>query len=170
MAFHSCSGQCRWLAALLLLAIAGCGGGSEQLEVVPVSGVVMYKGNPVSGAQVSFVAEGSPRPATGVTNDKGEFQLSTYDVNDGAVPGEHTITVAKFQSQAAAAAPAMDSREMLSRPGSMLDGYRQTVGDPRTAKGPQSELPEKYSKPESSGLKETVKKDGENRFVLQLTD
>ncbi len=85
--------------ALFLLA-AGCGD-SQQYKTVSVSGVVTCQGVPVANATVNFTplaeagrAAGQPgRVALGKTDPNGRFTLTTYENNDGAIVGRHTVTV-----------------------------------------------------------------------------
>ncbi|HUG19828.1 MAG TPA: carboxypeptidase-like regulatory domain-containing protein [Planctomycetaceae bacterium] len=158
--FHSCS--------LLCLVFAGCSGGAaDRPDLYPVSGTVMYNGDPVEGATVSFISEKAPRAASGITNSEGKFQLSTFDVNDGAVAGTHTITVRKMEAGATPAMTKEEEAKMLNDPTAMAN--QMTQGG-NTDSGPKSLLPEKYQSSDTSGLTEEVKADGENVFVLQLTD
>jgi hypothetical protein len=89
-----------WLP-MFAISLLGCSGDDEWVEgrskVVPVSGRVMYQGQPLAGATVMFHAEGEEVTASGLTNDKGEFQLRTYEGTDGAVPGSHKVTVKKVE-------------------------------------------------------------------------
>jgi hypothetical protein len=83
------------LAALLLLA-AGCGG---KHTPVKVNGVVTLDGKPVEGATVTFYIGGDGqegRPATGRTDASGAFQLNTMGNEDGALPGEYKVVIAKW--------------------------------------------------------------------------
>lgn len=94
-----------WGLALLVTSLwaTGCGGGGEQYDVVPVSGVVTCQGEPVVGGVVNFTpqpakdkdrAAGRPgRVALGVTDENGRFELTTYENGDGAIIGRHTVTV-----------------------------------------------------------------------------
>jgi hypothetical protein len=112
-------------------------------DTVPVTGVVTYKGEPLADAQVSFIpAKGKPASAT--TGADGRFQLTTFEPNDGAIVGEHTVTIAKT-------APAADKKD---------DPYAEH----------KSVIPEKYGNLKESGLKETVTADGPNDFKFELTD
>lgn len=159
-----------WTSLAILVGLAGCGGDSGQPTTVPVSGTVMFKGEPVDGATVSFWTEGAPRAATGVSNANGEFRLSMFRANDGAVPGENKITVTKASpdAQAAAPAPAAPSNNP-SEVGRMMAQYQTGSGGGKKDK-PKSLIPERYTKVNTTPLKETVTASGPNQFVLQLTD
>lgn len=151
----------------VLASLCGCsGGGGDRPETVPVSGTVMYKGQPVEGATVSFWAEGAPRPATGVTNAQGEFQLSMFSANDGALPGENKITVSKVTGGDAPSSQ-VDQERLLNDPAALAS---MSTGGAPAPEGPKSELPEKYGDLKRSTLKETVSESEPNQFVLQLTE
>jgi hypothetical protein len=88
---------------LELLLVVGCSllvgcGGSDRPAVAPVSGQVTYQDKPVAGAFVSFLCKGAPRLATGTTDAAGNYQLTTFEPNDGAVIGNHVVTVKKLPS------------------------------------------------------------------------
>ena len=77
-----------------VLAVAGCGGGEDRVETVPVSGTLQIDGQPFGPAQVDLRSEdGSLPPATGKASADGKFSLSTYDPDDGAAVGAYRVTV-----------------------------------------------------------------------------
>lgn len=131
-----------WLVMALLIPVAGCSGSSRP-DTAPVTGLVTYKGEPVAEAQVSFIpAQG--RPASGATGADGRFELSTFEAGDGALLGDHTVTVMKM-------APA---------PGEEDDMYAEQL----------SLIPEKYANLQTSPLKATVTATGPNEFEFDLTE
>lgn len=75
------------LAAILL---AGCGG--PGVDTGSVKGKVTVAGQPVKGILVNFTPEAGGRPATGVTDEAGNFTLSTFSSGDGAIPGKHKVS------------------------------------------------------------------------------
>jgi hypothetical protein len=63
---------------------------------VPAQGTLLHNGQPAQAARIIFTPK-SGRPATGNTDDEGHFVLSTFESEDGAVPGEHTVTVSDLK-------------------------------------------------------------------------
>jgi len=88
------SGLGSW-AVLGTLVCAGCGGGSSTTPpaTLPVTGKVLFKGEPLTGGKIMFEPQGPGREAFGTIQKDGTFSLSTYGENDGAVPGSHRISV-----------------------------------------------------------------------------
>jgi hypothetical protein len=84
-----------WLLAALLVVPAGCRAKSDRKPVFPVRGKVLYQGQPASGARVGFVSLDDPlalKPQGQVAAD-GTFQLSTYELDDGAPAGHYVVTI-----------------------------------------------------------------------------
>lgn len=152
-------------AVVMFAGALGCGDSAERPDRYPVSGSVMYNGKPVSGATVSFWAEGAARPATGVSDEEGKFQLTMFEPYDGAVAGEHKVTVLKVEESDA---PAGSPEDAMNDPSAMTDMMAQAGagGD----SGPKYLVPQKYSDKAATPLRETVSADGDNTFVLQLAD
>jgi hypothetical protein len=121
-----------------------------------VSGVVTYKGQPVEGAVVAFHCNTASVPATGTTDASGRFTLTTLTPGDGAVPGEHKITITKNKVEGVAA----------TGPVSMDDAAKS---GPVNMKETNS-LPKRYANADVSPLKQTVAKDKPNEFKLELVD
>ena len=80
------------LLPALLLTAAGCGG---QGRPVKVEGVVTLDGHPLPGATVTFAPDPpeSGRAASGRTDADGSFRLTTFQSDDGALPGEYKVIV-----------------------------------------------------------------------------
>lgn len=148
--------------SLLLLAtltcFSGCSDGVNRPQVVPVTGKVTWQGKPVQGATVVFFAPSSPRAARGETDAQGQFKLTTFNSNDGAVPGEHTITITKVKQ--AAPTPPIN----LDNPG---EAYTKAMTEAANAKI-DNELPSRYADPAQSGLVRTVTLEGPNDFGIDL--
>lgn len=86
------------LVAIGIMQGAGCGRSGDLPPTVPVTGTVTYQGAPLPNAQVTFYPEGGERPAAGTTDANGAYSLTTFNSNDGAVPGGHTVTVTAYDS------------------------------------------------------------------------
>ncbi|HSQ54322.1 MAG TPA: hypothetical protein VLM40_01145 [Gemmata sp.] len=85
-----------WCAAFLgviALTATGCSSG-EKLN--PVKGKVLYKGEPLAGATVSFHPKGANdlkrQPAIGLTQEDGTFTVKTGP-DDGAPAGDYVVTI-----------------------------------------------------------------------------
>src|SRR5260370_29576410 len=79
------------LSAVILTA-AGCGGA----KTVKVEGIVTLDGKPLPGATVSFMPvdeSRSARVASGQSDADGNFRLTTFRTDDGALPGEYKVIV-----------------------------------------------------------------------------
>ena len=136
------------LVALTAL-FAGCG--PSRPETIYVKGVVTLDGNPVEGAAVLF-SPTDGRPASGITDAQGEFELQTFAPRDGAILGTHKVTVTLKKVTGVAADPDGLSGEVS--PGGMQIKWI---------------VPEKYSKPNSSGLSIDVTNSIELPVSLHLT-
>jgi hypothetical protein len=75
-------------ALAVCLLLAGC----SKSNVVPVSGTLTYKGQPVTNAYVNFVPENG-RPSMGETDQNGRFTLVYDPQTKGAQLGKHRVFV-----------------------------------------------------------------------------
>jgi hypothetical protein len=147
-------GTRRFLSLVFALMFLGCGGEVEDRwtanreTVVPVTGHVLLDDAPLEGATVNFYSETEDLTAYGLTDANGRFRLTTYEANDGAVPGKHRVTVRKV--------------------------IVNTVLNPEDPEGePLSTseewiVPERYSDKETSGLSAGVTEEGDNDFTFEL--
>ncbi|MEZ6043835.1 MAG: carboxypeptidase-like regulatory domain-containing protein [Planctomycetaceae bacterium] len=88
--------------ACVLLAVGftvGCGR-SDLPELGTVTGVVTASGAPVANAIVNFTPTGPGRPSTGETDAQGKFKMIYLQGIDGAIVGEHTVTVERVTTEA----------------------------------------------------------------------
>jgi len=132
------------MSALLpaaLLVLSGCTGGvTGEFPTTEVSIKLVYKGQPVEGANVAMVNandHGKPVIAVGRTDAQGEAKMRTYVEGDGAVKGTHLVTITKMEVSANA-----DLADTSS------EDYNPNV---TATAAPKSLLPAKYSTP-NSGL------------------
>lgn len=170
---------------LLTLVLGGCGGSNANLA--PVTGQIVYKNAPLEGAQVTFIAPKSARPATGATDKDGRFNLSTFDFKDGATIGENVVIVTKFAVEenktagdnsvsGALLSPNLvdDNTDLEAKRKSMNSSIemqmKMTVQKKASSdSGPKSLIPAKYGSAKTSPLKAEVKP-GSNKFVFELVD
>lgn len=131
----------RCLAAFPFLALVGCGSG---VTLLPVSGTVTLDDKPVAGAAVLFQPAAGGPASSAVTDAEGRYTLETAS-RQGAVPGEHKVTVTK----------------------KVVRGVREDETVDPTGMKIEWIVPEKFSDPDKSGLTHTVKK-GETDYPLDL--
>lgn len=74
---------------LPLILLAGCG----PARTSPVTGVVLLDGQPLANASIQFVPAEAGRDATGTTNERGEFTMSTFEPKDGVAPGSYKVVI-----------------------------------------------------------------------------
>ena len=150
-------------SAIVLMAVVplllGCGGGATGPKTAKATGVVTYKGQPVAGATVTFTAPKSPRTGVAVTNEKGEFAIGTFGASDGAVLGDHTVTIVKRQ-----AVVQMKPEDYMKN----MSGGNSKPAIPGSEI--KNELPEKYALSDKSPLKAKVESVANNQFKFDLTD
>lgn len=79
------------LLPFVSIALIGCGGGGDQKTTAKVSGKLVFDGSPVTGGSITLAPKGEGKPASGVVNSDGTFVVGTYDKDDGAVVGTHTV-------------------------------------------------------------------------------
>lgn len=137
----------------ILISLAGCvlmaGCGSSTM--VPVRGVVTLDDQPVEGAAVMFMPNGGGRPATGITDKDGNFNLQTEASGDGALLGEHAVTVTLQETTGVMADPDGLSGDIA--PGGIQIKWL---------------VPQRYSNPKTSNLTVTVER-GMEPVALKLT-
>lgn len=133
-----------WVWVVLVLGTIEAGGligcGQSGPKLVPVSGVVTLDGQPLSDAGILFQPIGGGPPASGTTDASGRFTLRTQN-RPGAVLGEHRVSITKFESTGT--------------------GMGVAGNEPVRMRWL---LPEKYTRPETSGI--TVKVTGHQEDVV----
>jgi len=126
-------------AVLVTACVVGC----SKSEMTPVTGVLTLNGQPVADAEVAFNPKTVGRLAIGRTDSTGHFKLSTGAPDDGAVPGEYTVT---------------------------LFEYYPPDKPPKMSSGPlPSRFAVKYSDPSTSPLSAKVERGAKNEFTFEAT-
>jgi len=151
-------------AVALLLCLCfqtvGCGKAKVSREpVFKISGKILYKGQPVEDADVVFTCAEKNRSAFGRTNGLGEFKLTTFVSNDGAVPGKHVVLVTKIQIG-----------ETVEVADISNESYQPPKLHESTDPKPKNAIPSRYADAKKSDLFAVVS-EGENpEMVLELKD
>lgn len=132
---------CYMVVALLGLSLVGCSSKGE-LEPVPVAGTISHNNQPLTHGSVAFIPTDRTkgRSARATISEGGTFELTTFDANDGALPGNYKVTVFCF------------------------DGTRDVPGSRLSKPGP-SLIPERYNTADTTDLTATV---GEKRTQVTL--
>lgn len=153
----------RSIVACGILSMLGCGDGVESPETAPVTGTVMFQEKPVANANVSFHTDGAPRAAYAVTDSSGKFTLSMFGAKDGAMIGEHVVTVSIASETVASPTPSAppSPEELAANQQKMMNSSKSQN---------ESLLPEKYRSKTTTPLKFTVTAEGPNDFLLELTE
>jgi hypothetical protein len=153
----------------LCVLLAGCSG-SDRPATAPVRGQVRYAGRPIANATVAFLCPGAPRLAVGTTDQNGNYQLTTYEENDGAIIGTHVVTVNLYASESEANALGSDSSASgQSTSKSIEEAMKRTVKQIEKAEKAKLPIPTKYSDRRTSDLQKEVV-DGENVIDIDLID
>ncbi|MBN2293372.1 MAG: hypothetical protein JXM70_13165 [Pirellulales bacterium] len=132
----------RIIASMMLCVLVfstGCGHGLDY--TTKVTGTVTVNGKPANGFYVVFNPP-KGRPANGTTDSQGRFSLSTFDPGDGAVLGEHVVTI--------------------------TDAFPQGPPPMGRITANMSRVPPIYSAVSTTPLKATVKDDETNDFTFDL--
>lgn len=102
----------RWAVVILAatgLTAGGCGGGPSRPPLAKVHGKVNYKGAPLSFGSVIFMPvaglgeagpTGAGQPSSGAIKPDGSYELTTDELGDGAIVGEHKVIVVAFKGDA----------------------------------------------------------------------
>ena len=144
-----------------IVMLSGCSAGEPAgPKTAKVTGVVTYQGKPVAEATVVFLGDGRIQAAQALTNDAGLFVLTTTKPGDGAVPGNHVVSVTKVVGNLAAT-----SKKDLSMEGAVKAGE-----DAAKESKLLHLVPQKYSAASSSPLRFTVKEGEKNHFEIKLED
>lgn len=139
----------KWLPALsaalgLLVSVSGCGSGYPTTSTV--SGKVTFGGQPVTEGMIVFQPKHG-RPALGTIRPDGSYVLTTFREGDGALPGEHLVTIQSRRVRGGMSA-ARNIEEELTMSG------RSSA--PTTV---QWLVPERYSREATTPLKANVNPD-----------
>lgn len=148
--------QRAWTTGWLLACgfLAGCANsesGGRHPPVAKAGGTVLYQGQPVAGAEVTFNNAEANSTGTAKTDAAGRFQLSTFGSSDGVVPGHQLVAIRRV--------------DVIDKTPPGVD-----VSAGGTAVPPEYRwiVPQKYSNAATSGLTADVKAGAANDFNFDL--
>src|SRR5258708_7823321 len=126
---------CSSFGLLLLFMASGCG----SKKPVKVEGLLIVDGKPASGVLVQFVnQEKGGRDANGSTDENGIFKLTTFNTNDGAIPGSYKVVLSKYKDGGDSVTKVIQGNQQ-----SMRKAMQEGMANPaRNYAPPKSELPE----------------------------
>lgn len=136
---------------LLVLVVGGSIGCSRQFEdkwsksrplVFKTAGSVTWNGEPAAGAVVTLHSKSHSLAASGKTDAAGKFMLTTWRYGDGAVAGDHSVTISTWEVRG-------------------HDGEGNPIEVPV--------MPAKYEQPETSELTATIAERGENVLSFEVS-
>ena len=136
-----------------LLLLVGCGDGDTGPATVPVSGTLTLDGNPVAGAEVTFVHEAFAAFAT--TDSEGRYELVP-----GAVVGENKVVVSKWEG----GPEGVEGEEDDGLDAEQMRMMAETGG----AGMPKQMMPEEHSREATTGLSFDVPEDGSDAADFDL--
>ena len=140
---------------IVFIVIAGCRPANQLKGLVPGAGKLLYNNEIVEGAHISLIPvdqSGTIRPAVGVTDAQGRFQLTTLQPEDGVFPGEFKVVVSK------------------RIPGKLIS--HEMIGNiPKSVYAEDIHLlPKRYSDYAKTPLTITVQKKGDKNMIFELQD
>ena len=140
------------MVPLLLSALAFASGCSKSgPELFTVSGTVTLQGKPLPNVIVTFIPDGEGKSASGTGDEEGNYKLSTFAPNDGALAGKYRVAIMPKD-------PPPMAGEAVSSPGA-------SAGKAKKYTPP---FPARYGLPKDSGLTASVGPDGANMFNFDL--
>ncbi|HVX13797.1 MAG TPA: hypothetical protein VHC22_21625 [Pirellulales bacterium] len=138
------------LAMFACMATCGCGratAGPPKLQTMPIKGTITLDGQPLAGADVTFIVGALPDTFAGRTKDDGTYELQGLSGREANLNGACKVTVSR----------------LAKRDGSPL-GPDETPADA----GAVEQLPPKYSRYDATTLTATVAPTG-GTFDFALT-
>ena len=109
------------------LMLTGCGS-SKSPATIKVHGRITLNGEPVANASIVFVPKEThgtalKRPATADSNEEGLYQLSSFEKEDGALPGDYLVSIISYLVPPGGP----------ERPGAAVLGTPRKYSDPTTS-------------------------------------
>ena len=157
------------LVVAMCFLLIGCTR-TDRPAIAPVRGQVTYQGKSVAGASVAFLCPGASRPAVGMTDEAGNYQLTSFEPNDGAMVGTHVVTVNKYSTEPETGVPAIEPPAGgKSTTKAIENAMRQTALQIEKMDKERPLLPRKYADRSTSDLRKAVV-DGDNVINIELAN
>ena len=118
------------------MAVAGCGvlGCRESsYELAPVRGTVSIDGQPLTSGKLMFApitssaGQEAGKAALGLLQPDGSYVLTTYEYGDGAVVGEHWVSILRLNTETPPVTPASQGGARVTTFRRLAIRQRQTV-------------------------------------------
>jgi hypothetical protein len=145
------------VVAALVVAASGCRG--DGLNLQRATGTVTYQGEVAADAVVTFNYEDG-QIASGVTNDTGQFEMTTAS-RKGAPVGKAKVLVTKISSGGMPQMPANPTPEAM---------FEMDPREMRATAAPKNALPARYAQLSETPLEVEISESGDNDFTLELVD
>jgi hypothetical protein len=89
------------LALVMLGCVATCGcgkasAGPPKLQTIPITGKVTLDGNPLAGADVTFIVGALPETFAGRTKDDGTYELQGLAGREANLNGTCKVTISRL--------------------------------------------------------------------------
>lgn len=114
--------------ALVLFLMAGCSS-SNNPKTYPVTGKVTYRGQPVTSGMIMLTPVDGGHAATGSLERDGSFRLTTFEKDDGAVPGSYQVAIQAFPAEGAG----LPGAEFAGKPPPIPPKYASAMSSGLTA-------------------------------------
>jgi hypothetical protein len=155
--------SCLLVGSVVTLGLVFCTACGNQKaagpKTYPASVKILYRGQPLEGANVILVAQDpSGRGASGTTDANGMAKLGIAGQGEGAVPGKYAVTVSKIEG-GQASNPNQTQEEFYKQ---------QKSGSTAAPSSPKQALPAKYLSAQSSGLQCEVTEKADQVFEFNL--
>ncbi len=150
------------LFSIVLAALVGCQ--ESPPPVFKTFGTITLNGKPVDGAMIVFQSDDPAlKPATGRSDQLGNFKLTTNESADGAMAGTFKVRVTKIVAPPSPIGPYDPGFEEWA-----AEQEEARKRGEKTGLEPVNQLPEVYSTFDSSGLVFEVKAQDENMIEIKL--
>jgi hypothetical protein len=141
------------LSLMFPLLNSGCGADPSMPKLGKVTGNVTYKGQPVKAGSVTFTPDSVKGGATGQNalgqiEPDGSYELTTFNTGDGAILGQHVVTVQAYAD---------------------TEAFKPKADGTYSYKLPKPTIPLKYTKSDTTPLRLTVA-EGANKLDIELKD